>query len=144
MNETQVKIYGVPGERARTAGTLRVVLPLMAAVLSVGVVAGAGLVLLLPKLPLAVFGGMLLLAAVFLLWTAQMCPGRVTSFFKGARGEERAAFALEGLPEGFCVFHGFARRGLASIWRTDVDHVVLGKTGVFVVETKCWDGEVTC
>ena len=28
--------------------------------------------------------------------------------------------------------------------RGDMDHVVLGKTGVFVVETKCWDGEVTC
>ncbi len=142
----QAKVYGVPGERVRTAGTLRVLLPVMGAVLVVGVVIGMGIALLpVPKVSAGVFGVLMLVAAGFFGWAAHLCPNRVEAFFKGARGEERTAFALEGLPEGFCVFHGLARgKGLAGMLGSDLDHVVAGRTGVFVVETKCWEGEVTC
>jgi len=93
----------------------------------------------------AVFGGLFLVAAGLFLWTAHLCPNRIDAFFKGARGEERTAFALEGLPEGFCVFNGLmARKRRLAMSRGDMDHVVAGKTGVFVVETKCWEGEGTC
>ena len=141
----QAKVYGVPGERSRTVGTLRVVLPVLAALFFTGGVAGVGAGMLFAKILPVVFLCLAVVAGVFLLWTAHLCPGRIEAFFKGARGEERTAFALENLPEGFCVFHGLARgKGLAGLARGDMDHVVAGRTGVFVVETKCWEGEVTC
>ena len=142
----QARVYGIPGERVRTTGTLKLLLPLLSAVFVLGVVAGLGLALLpVCKVSAAVFGGLFLVAAGFFLWTAHLCPNRVDAFFKGARGEERTAFALESLPEGFCVFNGLmARKRSFAMSRGDMDHVVAGKSGVFVVETKCWEGEVTC
>ena len=141
----QAKVYGIPGERVRTVGTLKVLLPVLASVFVLGVVAGLGAALLLAaKLTAAVFGVLALVAAGFFAWTARLCPQRVDAFFKGARGEERAAFALENLPEGFCVFNGLARKKGVGLIRDDMDHVVVGRTGVFVVETKNWDGEVVC
>lgn len=143
--DMQAKVYGRPGERARTAGTLRVLLPVLAATLLLGVVAGLGLALALPKIGGAVFAGLMAVAAGFFLWAAHLCPKRIDAFFKGARGEERTAFVLEGLPEGYNVFHGLSlSRGVASVFKSDLDHVVVGPAGVFLVETKCWDGEVTC
>jgi hypothetical protein len=101
---------------------------------------------LLPSIKVSamVFGVLALVAAWFLIWTAHLCRQRVDAFFKGARGEERTAFALESLPEGFSVFNGLARKKGMALARGDMDHVVAGRTGVFVVETKNWDGEVTC
>ena len=141
----QAKIYGIPGERVRTAGTLKVLMPLLTALFILGIVVGLGAAMVpFVKPTAAVFSGLLLLAAAIFIWTAHLCPDRVNAFFKGARGEERTAFALEALPEGFYVFNGLPRsQGLGWI-RGDFDHVVVGKTGVFVVETKYWDGEVTC
>jgi len=125
---------------------LNVLLPVLAAVLVLGIVAGLGLAgLQFFKVTAAVFGVLLLLAAVFLAWAAHLCPQRVDAFFKGARGEERTAFALEALPAGFTVFNGIARKkGMALLARGDMDHVVAGRTGVFLIETKNWDGEVAC
>jgi len=141
----QVKVYGVPGERVRTAGMLKVLLPVLAAVLVLGIVAGLGLALLpFPKVPAPAFGVLTLLAALLLAWAAHLCPQRVDAFFKGARGEERTAFALEALPAGFSVFNGIARKKGMALMRGDMDHVVVGRTGVFVIETKNWDGEVAC
>ena len=37
---------------------------------------------------------------------ARRSAARVRAFFKGARGEERVAAVLAGLPRGFVVFHG--------------------------------------
>ena len=141
----QAKVYGVPGERVRAAGTLKVLTPVLAAIFALGIVAGLGVALLPgPKVTVSAFGLLALVAAGLFAWTAHLCPQRIDAFFKGARGEERTAFALEALPEGFCVFNGLARKKGLGFLRGDMDHVVVGRTGVFVVETKCWDGEVAC
>jgi hypothetical protein len=53
----------------------------------------------------------------------------------GIRGEERVAELLAGLePDGYVAIHEL------DIGRGDADHVVVGPTGVFVVETKEWNG----
>jgi hypothetical protein len=62
----------------------------------------------------------------------------VNAFFKGARGEERVALLLEGLPAGCHVFHDFKCSCGSSI-----DHVVVSPSGIFAIETKYWAGEVT-
>ncbi len=137
MDATKNKAFvqGVPGEQARTRGVLRAFLPLMGVVFLAGFFLG----LAAPRVPYAVVGSGLLVVGALLVWNVRDGLRHVNAFFKGARGEERVAFILEGLPGGYHVFHDFAcARGQT------IDHVVVGPCGVFVIETKCWKGQVTC
>jgi hypothetical protein len=55
----------------------------------------------------------------------------------GAEGECRTARELERLPDGFVIFHDFharGRDGAREVW--NIDHIVLGPTGVFVIDSK--------
>jgi hypothetical protein len=54
---------------------------------------------------------------------------------RGISGEEAVADALAGLPSSYWILHG------VSTGHGDVDHVVIGPTGVFALETKAWDGK---
>lgn len=59
------------------------------------------------------------------------------SWKQGAEGEDRSGEALAKLPDTFVVFHDYHpqdAQGERLPW--NVDHVVIGPTGVFVVETK--------
>jgi hypothetical protein len=57
------------------------------------------------------------------------------SLRNGIRGEERVASVLAELePAGFQVLHDL------DVGRGNADHVVVGPTGVFVIETKDWGG----
>jgi len=53
---------------------------------------------------------------------------------RGILGEEAVADVLAGLPSSYWVLHG--------VWtgHGDVDHVIIGPTGVFALETKGWEG----
>jgi Nuclease-related domain len=53
---------------------------------------------------------------------------------RGILGEEAVAEALAGLPSSYLVLHGL------PTGHGDVDHVVIGPTGVFALETKAWEG----
>jgi hypothetical protein len=56
---------------------------------------------------------------------------------QGARGEERVGLVLESLrSRGFVALHDL------EFQRGNVDHVVVGPTGVFALETKAWRGKV--
>lgn len=130
MNAIQ---HGMPGEWAKVRGTVLSLWPLFLCFLALGAF-GTALVL---GSRLLLFAGLfvvsLLLTIVF--WWKGL--RRVESFFKGARGEEHVAALLATLPAGYHVFHDFAAGGHR------VDHVVVGPTGIFSVETKCWRGTVT-
>ncbi|WP_107771063.1 nuclease-related domain-containing protein [Nocardioides sediminis] len=58
---------------------------------------------------------------------------------RGAQGEVEVARALESLPEGWVVLHDLAWPGRP---RANLDHVVIGPGGVFVVDAKNWSGRV--
>ncbi len=125
--------HGIPGEWARVRGTVFSLWPLFLAFTFLGAFAAA---LLLGR---ATFTFAVLffvaLVSVAALWRSGV--RRVASFFVGARGEERVASALMALPPNFHVFHDFVADG------TPVDHVVVGPTGVYSVETKNWRGPIT-
>lgn len=58
---------------------------------------------------------------------------------EGARGEFLVGEELEKLyKEGFHVFHDYY-----SVGRGNVDHFIVGPSGVFAIETKAWKGEIT-
>lgn len=58
-------------------------------------------------------------------------------YYGGADGEYDVGAVLAQLPDEFHVFHGL------GFYAGDVDHVVIGPTGVYVVETKNHTGTIT-
>ena len=58
---------------------------------------------------------------------------------KGAAGEVAVATALAALPAGWVVLHDLAWPGRQ---RANLDHVVIGPGGVFVVDAKNWSGRI--
>jgi hypothetical protein len=57
---------------------------------------------------------------------------------KGAQGEERTGRLLDSLPDSYVVRHDLAMPRS----RANIDHVVIGPTGVFTIETKNFAGGV--
>lgn len=134
MNDpNKAVIHGVPGETARARGVMRAIWPLLSALFACGVFCGA----VMPRMSLVLAGAGFLFAAAFLAWAVRDGMAGIDAFFKGARGEEAVAALLADLPDGYHVFHDFGRTGRG------IDHVVVGDNGVFVVETKCWSGQVS-
>ncbi len=130
-------VAGSPGVRPRFAGFIRGLLPLLLFLFLAGYFLRAALPE--PSMPRTVAG--LILVALCTGLAVAMYAGerRTAAYFKGALGEEEVARALHRLPAGYTVFHGLLPRGA----KTDLDHVVVGPTGIFVVETKNWAGAIT-
>lgn len=59
------------------------------------------------------------------------------SYRAGFLGEYQVAIELEGLPAAFTVFNN------VNTERGNLDHVVVGPTGLFAIETKNWRGHIT-
>lgn len=70
---------------------------------------------------------------------AERLVHRAELFEKGAEGESRTAAALSALGSDWVVLHDhrWPGRRLANI-----DHVVIGPAGIFVVDSKNWTGDV--
>ena len=140
--EAHAAVYGTAGERPRLAGLFRASWPLFLAVAAAGYLLRA----LFPNPPLTMTAvGMLFLAlGVVVAVALTVSRTRLTAFVKGARGEERVARVLVFLPAEYTVFHGVAlpvARGVGP--GVECDHVVVGPTGLFAIETKSWHGDIT-
>jgi len=131
------KVYGSPGQGPRTLGPVRVFWPLIPICLAAGWLLHAALPV--PRLSTSQAGVLfVLLAAVlaaFTVWSAR----RLHSFLKGAEGEETVARILSFLPASHTVFNDLQLdRGGPNF-----DHIVVAPAGLFVIETKNWNGEIT-
>lgn len=101
-------------------------------------------VLLIAEAALLAFGGfwwwplsILAVPPVVMLGRATVLGGPLdpVSLRSGIRGEERVARVLAELePEGYEALHDL------DTGRGNADHVLVGPTGVFVIETKDWGG----
>jgi len=125
------KVHGVAGEWARVNGVVFGLWPLFLAVFACGVS-----VTLLFVCPLC---GVSLLVLTLIGVIMSLLAGlrRIERFFKGARGEEKVAGILSSLPDSYHVFNDF------KAGNSRVDHVVVGPSGVYSIETKFWRGKVT-
>jgi Nuclease-related domain len=86
--------------------------------------------------------GLLGLALATLVgWRLRFRPSeQVTAWRRGAEGERRTARLLDRLArDGYVVFHDLAVPGTTS---ANVDHLVIGPSGVFVIDSKQWSGSV--
>jgi hypothetical protein len=133
---TRATMRGVPGDAARRRGLKRILFPLMMCALAIGFGMGGicGGMGLCPW-----WLGLIFLVAGFMSLLHFQSHGThvVYGFFKGARGEEMSASSLARLPIEWTVFNG-----VIMPTGEDIDHVVVGPQGVFVIETKHWSGEV--
>ncbi|HEY6932820.1 MAG TPA: nuclease-related domain-containing protein [Marmoricola sp.] len=62
------------------------------------------------------------------------------AFERGAAGEEETARCLKGLPRGWRVINDVRWPGRRY---ANIDHVVVGPTGVYVIDSKLWSGTIT-
>ena len=86
----------------------------------------------------------ILLVALFGIWTLDKwgdqklnaIEKRKNNMVRGAAGEIQVGSELTKLPDEFCVINDVATP------HGNLDHVVVGPTGVFVLDTKAWRGIV--
>jgi hypothetical protein len=108
----------------------------------VPLVAAAGLVaqVLAAQAGLPRTGLLGLAVAALVGWRLRFRPSdQARTWQRGATGERRTGRLLRRLPrQGFVVFHDLAVPGSAA----NVDHLVIGPTGVFVIDSKQWTGSV--
>jgi hypothetical protein len=81
-----------------------------------------------------------LAAAALVGWRLRFRPSeQARSWQRGARGERRTARLLRRLTrDGYICFHDLAAPGSDA----NVDHLVIGRSGVFVIDSKQWTGHV--
>jgi hypothetical protein len=81
-----------------------------------------------------------LAVAALVGWRLRFRPSeQARTWQRGAAGERHTARLLGRLArDGFVVFHDLAVPGS----QTNVDHLVIGPTGVFVIDSKQWTGQV--
>jgi hypothetical protein len=124
--------------RAADRRTWRATLPQrLAAVLAAGVVAALATTVVAGP-GLARLTGPI--AALVLAWLLRFRPSPATLAWRhGAEGERRTARLLAPLERhGYQVFHDLAVPGSAA----NVDHLVIGPTGVFVIDSKRYRGHL--
>ena len=142
-NKRYANVFGSPGTRVRMIGLLRTQWPLLIIVMLIGYLLGVALPY--PNNTTTVTGILFIALAVAAAAAANYSRIRLQSFLKGAKGEEVTARELNLLPEAFTIFHGIATRKHGSLKSggADLDHIVVGPNGVFVVETKNWQSTIT-
>ncbi len=81
-----------------------------------------------------------LVVAALVGWRLRFRPSeQARTWQRGAHGERHTARLLDRLTrDGFIVFHDLAVPGSPA----NVDHLVIGPTGVFVIDSKQWTGSV--
>jgi hypothetical protein len=81
-----------------------------------------------------------LVVAALVAWRLRFRPSeQVQAWRRGAAGERRTARLLDRLVRDGCVvFHDLAVPGSPA----NVDHLVIGPSGVFVIDSKQWSGSV--
>ena len=89
-------------------------------------------------LPRAHLAGLVVAALVG--WRLRFRPSnQARSWQRGAQGERRTARLLRRLTrDGYICFHDLAVSGSDA----NIDHLVIGPTGVFVIDSKQWTGHV--
>ncbi len=136
LSSRYARVYGSPGEAPRVLGLLRAFWPLLVVCLASGYLLRA--LLPFPALGVSQVGFLLLLVAAATAMLLVWGDRRLGNFLKGAKGEEWVAHELAFLGPDYSVFNGMRLGG----GKQNFDHIVVGPSGVFVIETKNWKGSV--
>ncbi len=135
--EPYAQVFGSPGKSPRSLGPLRVFWPLAPICFAAGWLLHAAFPQ--PQLSTAQAGWLLIALATGLALFAGWSTRRLTSFMKGAEGEETVARILSRLPAEFSVYNDLQFDAAGPSF----DHIVAAPSGLFVIETKNWSGDIT-
>lgn len=138
--EQFARVAGSPGESPKIIGLLRIFWPVLLVLFLAGYLTRSAWPA--PTLPPTAIGAGFLTLAGILAWLMTLGRERLHSFMKGARGEEWVARILSFLPASYRVYHGVPERAGKIRSGGDYDHVVVGPTGIFLIETKNWEGRI--
>lgn len=137
--EGYAKVFGSPGQGARSSGLVKSFWPLLFLLLLGGYLMGSAFPLTL--LPLAVLGLLLLVCAAGVARTVIQSEEKLGLYYKGAEGEEQVARLLGFLPSDYSVYHSIPALQSDS-GGMDFDHIVVGRGKVFLIETKNWSSAI--
>lgn len=146
------RVIGTPGESAAAAGLLRVGVPIGLYLLLVPAVIWAFRDAS-TKAGITGFAGITIAVAAILWWQREGLAEALElvreggHWLKGAYGERLVSQALAELPDDFIVFNDFhpldSSTGRPATW--NVDHIVVGPTGVHVIDAKYYSNpDVRC
>jgi hypothetical protein len=139
--EQFARVHGSPGEAPRSLGLFLMIWPFLLVFLLLGYLIRA--LWPYPDMSHMAIGVALLGLAGLLAWFVSGGRARWELYIKGARGEEWVARTLAFLPASYSVYHGVRHAGPPLLGAGgDYDHIVVGPTGVFLVETKNWSGNI--
>jgi len=82
--------------------------------------------------------GLLLIPVLYLL--GLFSYKKYETWFKGDEGEKIVIRELEPLEDNYYLINGIVLPGS----RGDIDHIVIGPNGIFVIEAKNYSGEIFC
>lgn len=133
------RVVGYPGSREATIGIRYVLMVAIGGLLAVGLLWHLATVS-----PAVVVAAGTLIALLVACRLDRSRPDKVfnalvkaMAYLRGSEGERRTAEVLDGLPDDYVVFHSLCFRDAAEgQLRWNIDHVVVGPTGVFAIETK--------
>ena len=143
-NHTFPQVYGSPGARSRGLGLLKSLWPIGGILFAMGYLVRVAIPY--PDMPHWVTSLLFVMIAVGIAATTNHAHTKISNHTKGARGEELAARALSQLPSTFTVFHGVILKGGLRDFEggADIDHVVVTPHALYIIETKHWQGDITC
>jgi uncharacterized membrane protein len=101
----------------------------------------SSLIMILVIIPFLVTGYQLLIALAFI--PLAVAIGLFTTsqnYQKGIEGEKAVTNALNDLDDSYCLINDILAVGRGG----NIDHVLIGNNGVFVIETKNYSGTVWC
>jgi hypothetical protein len=149
LNLYMAKILGESGRYVSDEAVRqrrRILVTVLVVIAVLGVIEG---IILSSYIPLGWLTGVgkaaILLIAMVCIWAIDkwgnqkltVIEKRQDNMLRGAAGEIQVGNLLTKLPDGFCVINDL------STPNGNIDHVVVGPTGVFVLDTKAWRGVVT-
>jgi hypothetical protein len=82
--------------------------------------------------------GLILIPLIYLLGI--VAYRKYAAWFRGDEGENAVIGALKPLPDSYHMINSVVPTGS----RGDVDHIIIGPNGIFVVETKNYSGKISC
>lgn len=134
--------YGTAGENTRFVGLLNVFLPMFVAIFIAGYIVGVAS----PGRTLSstIIGVLLICLALAFGISILLSKKKLVLYYKGAKGEENVASELTKLTSEFVVFNDFMP-GKPNLFKPqkNIDHIVVGPSGVFVIETKNWSADIS-
>ena len=136
------KNYGIAGENARFVGLLSVFLPMFVAIFIAGYIVGVATPAC--NLSSTIIGVLMLCLAFAFTIAIIISKKKLSRYYKGARGEEDVAFELAKLSDDFFVFNDFSPSKSCLLKpQRNIDHIVVGPSGIFIIETKNWSADIS-